>query len=489
MKMISDKKQERLLLKDRKDFEGFINQNLTDTRYIISQFVSMLNAFNKVKGYKTHIVCLKSSYTDLYRKVLGFNKNRNMGDQHHAYDAACLCIADKCLNTYYPYYDLRNSVNARIINSNNFDTYSEFVKELNGSRETNNDPNSKLRRFVVYAFKKTYKQDVYKMGKEAPLIEEIKSTTPLISWKVEKNYDGKLFDSTMRKPKDKNDKSVLTLIGVNNEKRSFDSTYTVAVDFYKIHHKHYAIHIPLAIVDKDGNINKDLYLKLIKEHYNAKDLINADGTLNTKPFKFRAYKNDLIFDTVVNECHLFNLGSIANKKIEIKQVDIHSYNSIYDCSETMRINLISRYNVKTRNNPDGVDFKTIDKQLILNYLCDEFNIIDNPKKHKERLFELTKDINNIYNYCDNIAYLSCLANDKYVAPIFDERIISTPNNDFVSKDPDCQYIKIKYNVLGVRFSLNDNGKLVVSGPAGYKNGGFKLIKKEEFHWTISKEMI
>lgn len=490
MKMISDKKQERLLLKNQKEAEGFINQNLVDTRYVISQFVSMLNAYNKVNNFNSHVVCMKSSYTDLYRRVLGFNKDRDLGDQHHAYDAACICIADKCLSTYYPHYDQRSNSRSKAAKFAGFEEYSDFVKELNDKNNKHeNDSYQKLRRLVIYAFKKAYGQDVYNLGKEAPLIEEIKSRTPLISWKVEKNYDGKLFDATLRSPKNIKDSSILSIIGVNNDKRGFESVYPVAVDFYKINHKHYAIHIPLAIIGKDGTINKDKYLKLIKEHYKAKELLDEKGDLNTKVFRFRAFKRDLIYDTEVNECHKFNIGSIQNSKLELMPMNIFSYNSIYDLSNQIRIKLVSNFNVKTKNNPDGVDFSGLDKEMLMNYMCDNLGLLDNQEKHKTRLLELTKDINNMYIYCDRVVYYSYLANDRYTLPKFDGQILPVANNVNISKNHDAEYVKIKYNILGIRFDRNDDGKLIINGPVGYKNGGYKLIKREEFHWTISKNMI
>ena len=490
MKMISDKKQERLLLKNQQEAEGFINQNLVDTRYIISQFVSMLNAYNKVNGFDTHVVCMKASYTDLYRKVLGFNKNRNLGDQHHALDAACVAIADRCLSTYYPNYDERRGSSSKAAGYAGFETYSQFVKELNDSRDTKNrDSYSKLKRFVLFAFKKAYGWDVYKMGKEAPLLEEIKSRVPLLSWKVEKNYTGRLFDATLYKPKSDDDTSVLSILGINNKKRSFDSVYPVAVDLYKINHKHYAIHIPLAIIERDGTINKEKYIRLIKEHYKVPELLGSNGDINLKAYRFRAFKRDIVFDTQAYEPYLHNLGSIAVKKMELIPMIIYSYNSIYLFAEQIRIGLISRFNIKTKQNPDGIEFKELDKALLINYMCEEFGILDNPEKHAKSLTDLIGKCENVYDFCDKASYYSNLANSVYCPPIINGRILPVADNNIISRNPDAEYVKIKYNILGVRFSHNDKGKLIVEGPKGYGNGGFKLIKKEEFYWTIGRNML
>lgn len=491
MKMISDKKQERLLLRSQEEAAGFINQNLVDTRYVISQFVSMLNAFNKANGYETHIACLNSSFTKIYATALRIKKNRDFGDQHHALDAACLCIADKCLNEYFPNYDSQKSAYNRKGNYAGYGKYSEFVEELRKLKEDKNeDSEEKLNSFIRYAFKKAFNQEISRNGIEAPIIQSIKNRKPLISWKAEKNYDGKLFDATLYKPKDSNDKSVLTILGVNNDKRSFDSVYPVAVDFYKIKHKNYAIHIPFAIVDNNGKINKEKYIKLIKEHYKATDLLTENGEdINTRAFRFRAFKYDIIFDTQNYECYLYNLGSIAIRKMEIKPLNIYSYYEIYNYSNDIKNSIVKAFNLKSKQNQNGSSFAEIDKNTIMDYLCDNLNILNNQEKHKKRLFELTKEEKNLINYCNLIAYWTLIANTKYAPPLFDKQYLPVAQNDLLSKNKDAQYVKIKYNTLGIRLKNNFNGKLIVEGPVGYKNGGFKLIKKEEFYWTISKNML
>lgn len=498
MKMISDKKQERLLLRSQEEAAGFINQNLVDTRYVISQFVSMLNAFNKANGYDTHITCLNSSFTKIYATALRIKKNRDFGDQHHALDAACLCIADKCLNEYFPNYDSQRSAYSKKGNYAGYGKYSEFVEELRNLKEDKNeDSKEKLNSFIRFAFKKAFNQEIIRNGIEAPIIQSIKNRKPLLSWKVEKNYDGKLFDASLYKPKQTDDKSVLTLIGINNDKRSFSSVYIVAIDIYKINKKNYAIHIPYAIIDDKGKIDKEKYIKLVKEYYNADVLLNEDGSdINNKAFRFRLFLNDIFYDTETNECHLFNKGSMEDKKMRVNCLNIYSYYEIYNFAKDIKASLINKFNIKKNNNINGNKFTDIDKKAIINYLCDDINVLTKPDDHKDLLYELTKDENNLNSYSEKISYYTLIANDKYAEKTFMDikrkALLSwrtTAQNRMISKNKDAQYVKIKYNVLGIRFKNNYTGKLIVEGPVGYKNGGYKLIKKEEFHWTISKNML
>ena len=498
MKMISDKKQERLLLRSQEEAAGFVNQNLVDTRYVISQFISMLNAFNRVNGYNTHIACLNSSFTKIYATALRIKKNRDFGDQHHALDAACLCIADRCLNEYFPNYDSQKSAYSKKGNYAGYGKYSEFVEELRKLKvDENEDSRSRLNNFIRYAFRKAYGQDISRNGIEAPIIQAIKNKRPLLSWKVEKNYDGKLFDATLYKPKSSSDESVLTMLGVNNDKRSFSSIYIVAVDIYKINKKNYAIHVPYAIIDDKGNIDKDKYIKLIKEYYNADVLLNENGNdINGNAFRFRLFLNDIFYDTEANECHLFNKGSMEDKRLRVNSLNIYSYNEIYGFAKDIKNSLINKFNLKRKNDETGNSFVDIDKKIIINYLCDDINVLCKPDEHKELIYELTKNETNLNSYCEKISYYTLIANDKYAEKTFMDvkrkALLSwrtTAQNRIVSKNKDTQYVKIKYNTIGVRFKNNYNGKLIVEGPTGYKNGGFKLIKKEEFHWTISKNML
>lgn len=53
---------------------------------------------------------------------------------------------------------------------------------------------------------------------------------------------------------------------------------------------------------------------------------------------------------------------------------------------------------------------------------------------------------------------------------------------------DAQYIKLKYNILGLRFIDNPNGKLIISSPKEIQ-GSYKEVKKEPFSWNLCKEDI
>jgi len=476
LKLISNKKYARLMLKDESEVELFINQNLVDTRYVISEFRSMLNAYIKVNNLNCKIVSLNGSFTSSFRNVFGIKKSRDLGSQHHALDAAVLCLTDNVLSQYYPNYDSRG----------NFDAYRNFINTMN---DDSLESKERFKRVVQFAFRKAYNQEIYAGGiGESKLLLQIKNTTPLISWKIEKNYNGKFFNDTVDKPKTEDDKSVPTILGANNSKRSFNTIYPVAVDYYKYKHKHYAIHIPYMLVDDKGNINKNLYSKLVKEHYSASFLLDDDGNPNSKMFRFRAYKNDILYDTELNDPFVFNLGSIAKKLTAIKYLNVYSYNAIYSFANDIRRLIIDKFNIKTVKK-DGIDFKELTdecKKKIVLFICNDMSsLTPYDDKKCNNIYDLTKNIKNIYDFSATLAYWIMIANISYAPPTLEKQNTPAANNEDISKNPDAEYVKLKYNILGLRFANNEKGTLIISGPNGYQNG-YKRIKKEDFSWKISK---
>ena len=488
MKLISEQKRKRLLLESSLDLEEFINQNLVDTRYIIREFMSILNAYNNYQHYDTHIVSLRAAYTSLYRKAFKFDKVRDYGDQHHAHDAAILIVADKTLSTYYPHYDERKHCDAKL------NSYHQFIKDmLSNDKKTQND----LMEFIRYMFYKAYE-----MSWNSPLsiISEIKDTVPYYSNKVEKNYMGQFFDiNSLKQKKDKkSDTSVLSILGINNDKRFFSGVNCVAVDFYKYTYidkkgkkvkTNVAIQIPKVIVNSKGQIDKEKYLLLIKDFYKANQLLDDKGELISGYFRFRAFKNDIIYNTGSNCPFLFNIGGIANKKLELKYINIFSYNSIYKVGNDIRNKLIKKYNLKTKNNPDGIEFKDINKSVYVDYVNRNYWRIDIDDKRIKRVNKMVENDNNIYELSNHLSYLGLIIERPGTPPSIDGQYTPVVGSSaLIGDEDDAQYIKLKYNILGLKFIDNPNGKLIVSSPKEIP-GAFKQVKKEPFSWNLCKEDI
>lgn len=478
--LISDKKKDRLLLKNTEEVSGFIEQNLVDTRYIIKEFTSIISAYNKLNDYDTHIVSLKSAFTKLARRAFGMNKkDRDFGLQHHAHDACMIALADTCLNTIFPNYDQRG----------NFKKFDEFLKNMPKQDETikdKEDPNVKIMRFAYQnAFNQPYKY----------LINKIKETVPLYSEKVIHKGSGQYFDATLYSPE--KGSGPLSVLGVNDDKKSFTSVNCAAVDFYRYVEfdkktgkhipKNVAIHIPKVIIDQQGNIDKEQYIKLIKEYYKANELLDDSGEIVEGYFRFRAFRNDIIYDTWTNYPQLFNIGSIAKKLPEFKHFDMDSYNSIYRQSDIIFNETIKHFGWK--NNDGSINWKEWNKlngethQAAKKYIYEYIGIIE--RKHIEDINDMTKDIKRLDDFCNTVShyYLWTIKPNKSTSI----KIQYTPpiNKTEMKGKEDIEYIKLKTSPLGFRFEKDADGKLIISGPKG-NSKAYSKIRKEKFSWKISK---
>ena len=483
MKLISQKKRDRLLLENDKDLETFINQNLVDTRYIIREFMSILNAYNKHHHYDTHVVSLRAAYTSLYRKTFNFDKNRGYGQQHHAHDAALIVVADKTLSTYYPHYDERNHRN----DSGFSKTYRDFIQEMQSNDQAKKDS---LKYFIRGMFRKAYGVS---FSDSSSIISQIKRTVPFYSTKVEKNYKGKYFEATKLNKKMYKEDAVLSIVGVNDDKQVFSGVNCAAVDFYKYkdkkgNRKHLAVHIPKVIIDKDGNINQEKYIALIQKHYKVPELLDENGKLKTGYFRFRAFTNDIIYNTVANCPMLFNIGSITNKKLELKFINVFSYDDIYKNGLNIQNDLINVYDLKTKQNPDGVAFNDISKDVFISYVNRKYwNLSDKDPKLKSVSEKVEKD-KNVYELSNHLSYLGLIINRVGTPPTVDGRCLLVAHNNIVKENENAQYVKLKYNILGLRFIQSPDGGLIIQSPKELP-GAFTQIKKENFSWKICNDDI
>ena len=483
MKLISQKKRDRLLLENDKDLETFINQNLVDTRYIIREFMSILNAYNKHHHYDTHVVSLRAAYTSLYRKTFNFDKDRGYGQQHHAHDAALIVVADKTLSTYYPHYDERNHRN----DSGFSKTYRDFIQEMQSNDQAKKDS---LKYFIRGMFRKAYGVS---FSDSSSIISQIKRTVPFYSTKVEKNYKGKYFEATKLNQKMYKEDAVLSIVGVNDDKQVFSGVNCAATDFYKYkdkkgNRKHLAVHIPKVIIDKDGNINQEKYIALIQKHYKVPELLDENGKLKTGYFRFRAFTNDIIYNTVANCPMLFNIGSITNKKLELKFINVFSYDDIYKNGLNIQNDLINEYDLKTKQNPDGVAFNDVSKDVFISYVNRKYwNLSDKDPKLKSVSEKVDKD-KNVYELSNHLSYLGLIINRVGTPPTIDGQYMPAIQNNIIKDDADAQYIKLKYNILGLRFIQSPDGGLIIQSPKELP-GAFTQVKKEKYSWKICNDDI
>lgn len=494
MKLISEQKRKRLLLETSDELNEFINQNLVDTRYIIREFMSILRAYNKVHGYTTHIVSLKATYTGLYRRAFGMDKARDYGCQHHAHDAALLIVADKTLSHYYPHYDERSTGGQNY----SMNTYHAFVQSLmSDDKKKQADLVTFIRKAFFYAYGKNY-------NSPDSMIDQIRRLVPYYSTKVEKNSTGKFFDATILKQDNKKNKQgqkekkkkdgVLEFIGVNNEKHIFTNVDCAAVDFYKVpgekgKREHIAIHIPKVIVDQNGVIDEQKYIALIKKHYKKDILIDETGHLRTEFFRFRAFKNDIIYNTEMNCPMTFNIGSIVNQKLELKYINVFSYNDIYNMGREIADSLIKHFNLKTKSNPDGKSFESIGKNAYVNYTAINYFTIPLDDDRVEAAIEMVEEDKNLWELSNHLSYISLIIDRPGTPPKIEGqkgRYLPSANNNQIKQNKNAEYIKLKYNILGLRFITQPGCKLGIQSPKEIC-GAFTKIRREKFTWNITRD--
>lgn len=490
LRMISEKKVKQLMLSSSEEAFGFINRNLVDTRYIIRELTAILRAYNTVHAYDTHIVSLRASFTAVYRQALRFRKNRDIGTQHHAHDAAIVSIADQVLSTYYPHYDERG-------NQKNYQNFLQMVKENTGKNEKEKSERSKLNTFIEIAYWKTYGN---LPTQPDSLVSQIKATVPLYSIKAEKNYKGQFFDATIMtqeklKGLEKKGKTPLSIIGVNTDRHAFTGVNCAAVDLYKFtvnkgtkkeKKKHVAIHIPKVIIHPDGTIDKEKYIALIRDHYKATELLDENGELKEYYFRLRVFKNDLIYNTGDRMIQKFNIGSIAKKLLEMKHIYQFSYDDIYDQVAFMRKSLSIRYDFKLRHiNPSGTKkFQDIDIYDMIHFCMDNLMDIHDQERYKKAIVEYLEKETNFQTFLEKAAYVNLVVNRPCTWPSIFGRYCPTVS----AADEEAQYVKIKSSILGIRYWINEDGALIINGPNGARQK-YSKIKKEAFSWKICQSMV
>lgn len=481
LRMISEKKVKQLQLASAEEAFGFINRNLVDTRYIIKELMAILRAYHTVNEYDTHIVSLKSAFTSIYRQALRFQKNRDIGTQHHAHDAAIIAIADHVLSTYYPNYDQRGNQSA-------YHRFIEQIIEQKGKNEQEKSEQSKINDFIEFAYYKAYGDLPTHPGS---MVSQVKASVPLYSIKAEKKYTGELFNATILKPSKVDEKSPLSILGVNNDIHAFSSVNCAAVDFYKVptkkgQHKHVAIHIPKVIVHADGTIDKEKYIALVRDFYKETILLDEHGEIKEFYFKLRLFKNDLVYDTEHHMIQKFNIGSIALKKLEMKHIYQFSYDEIYEQVWFMRKALCIHFDMKLRHiNPSGkTQFKDLPIQKVIEFCLDNLMDINDKERYKQSIVKILEQETSMQSFLEKAVFIQLVVNRSCTPPTIFGQYCPTAT----AVNGDEQYIKIKSTILGIRWQYNEKGNLMISGPNGAIHK-YSKIRKEPFSWKICKSVI
>lgn len=484
-KTIPKEKAKRLLLKNIDDALGFVSRDLVNTRYITKIVMAALTAYYQYHGKKVKITSINGKYTSIFRNFFGLRKNRNLGCQHHAYDALTILLASRCFQTYLPYYSKEKS---KMI-------YNNFLKNLlKNQLEFGNrydKQNQVLRKAYFTAFGN------YPENYES-IVSYAKRCKPLYSCKESHKYTGEFFDQTIysvntlkfraKPPKPNGPQFTL---GLYNENRFYSSVQCCAVDFYKVKDKKgnsrwLAVHIPKFIVSQSGIIDSKKYTKLITDYFQFKELIDEQGQLKTHLFRLRIFPNELVYDTTNKEICAFKLGSIVNQTISFASIPCFAYEDIYSVVRDYRAKLSTVFNFYHPSlNPEGTaSFAETNINELSQYTLEQltpFQPTDTKWKYAENILKNSK---SLMDFLEKAAFLTMYGSRKTVPASLKGSWVTYPG----VFDKDSQFIKIKSTPLGVRCIQNKEGYPIIHGPKHHRNA-FKSIRREEFTWNIEKQPI
>lgn len=502
--VISKKKFDNLMLQSQEEAIGFVGQNLSDTRYIISEFSSILRAFHKDND--TVVTPIKAQLNSIYRRAFDFVKIRDFGPQHHAHDAALAIIINQIEKTRLK--DAKKLALGKVRHKDvAFDNIRSAYKQV--FNEGCNDKNS--------------------------LINNIKTRVPLYNKLVSKKYTGQLFNATVyekismvndfenrnkrfsdvysyvlkEKNEFKNDNleklsEVMSDVeyitqarildtGIDSypTNKEFSSFKPFCIDIYELQNKKgdkvfKNIFIP-KIAIKNGEINKEQYKNIVENQ--SKDLIR-DGEVDTSKFRIRIFRNNMIYNNNVPELLSIIGGSLANKIAEIKHIPVRNYVTQREATSYVFAQLepiIKSFCSDKKVNVKG-EFKSIvplvkqlksDEQTELRDIMIDF-VSQTPVK---RVIDILKK-------SDVVDTVNILANELVESSEYNA-FAYLPSSarlqkalQWIKGDNSGNFVKVIPNILGIRWEVEDD-HLNISGPKNTINYEKPFVKKTREKFTYS----
>lgn len=503
--VISKKKFDNLMLQSQEEAIGFVGQNLSDTRYIISEFSSILRAFHKDND--TVVTPIKAQLNSIYRRAFDFVKIRDFGPQHHAHDAALAIIINQIEKTRLK--DAKKLALGKVRHKDvAFDNIRSAYKQV--FNEGCNDKNS--------------------------LINDIKTRVPLYNKLVSKKYTGQLFDATVYEKismvkdfenrnkrfsdvysyvlKEKNEftndnlaklSEVMSDVEYITQARildtgidsypthkEFSSFKPFCIDIYELENKKgdkvfKNILIP-KIAIKNGEINQEQYKNIVENQ--SKDLIR-DGEVDTSKFRIRIFRNNMIYNNNVPELLSVIGGSLANKNAEIKHIPVRNYVVQKDSTEYVYQQL--KPALKSFAKEYDVEFEEAWLSIV-----QLMRVLDDEEcdKLKERLMEFILGERKVGRLA-NVLKRSAL--NDFVSIVANEIVDSYEYNSFKYSPSTYQiqkvlnsidgpnsgnFVKVMPNILGIRWEVEDD-HLNISGPKNTINYEKPFVKKTREKFTYS----
>lgn len=137
-------------------------------------------------------------------------------------------------------------------------------------------------------------------------------------------------------------------------------------------------------------------------------------------------------------------------------------------------------------NPEGKKkFSDYKIEKIVDYCIDNLMDIRDIERYRNGVYELLKKQEKYQEFLETMAFVQLIVNRKRTWPKVICQYAPRINTDMESES---YYIKIKSSILGIRYTYNENGKLLISGPRKAP-GKYSKIKKEKFSWKICSDVL
>ena len=130
-------------------------------------------------------------------------------------------------------------------------------------------------------------------------------------------------------------------------------------------------------------------------------------------------------------------------------------------------------------------FNELSKEQMVNTVNDVYWKIPSDDKKIQTTIKKVGQCKNIYDFSNLLAYIGLLINRPGTPPTIDGQYMPVINANIIADD-DTEYIKLKYNILGVKAYVNNDGGFEVRTP---NRGEFTKVRKEKFSWQVSKNSL
>ena len=147
-------------------------------------------------------------------------------------------------------------------------------------------------------------------------------------------------------------------------------------------------------------------------------MLFRSGNLRTYLFRLRVFKNDLLYDTKNNTIQKFNIGSIVNKKLELKHIYDFSYNEIYADYYQIRKSIVEEFNIKgyQNKNKNAIPFEKVNKPELIGYCLENLMDVRDIGRYGKTIVSLLSQEKELNGFIEKMQFINCIVNWNCTPP-------------------------------------------------------------------------